>query len=35
LLSSPSVPSSYPWIEMNFLLVVAGLVLLNLLLRQD
>lgn len=35
LLGPSPVPPSDPWIELNFLLVVAGLVLLNLLLRQD
>ena len=36
----PALPSvvavvSNPWIELNFLLIVAGLVVLNLLLRSE
>jgi hypothetical protein len=35
LLSPPSVAPSDPGIEFSFLAIVAGLVLLNLLLRED
>ena len=35
LLSPPPVNSADPWMELNLLLVVAGLILLNLLLRED
>jgi hypothetical protein len=35
LVGPPSIGPSDPWIEFSFLAIVAGLVLLNLLLRED